>query len=66
MAYIATMDFKDLQTGHEYKKGDAFPFEGVADEARIQQLAEATTQRGALIVWEVKKKSKKVEGKKEG
>lgn len=76
MAYKAIVDFKDLQTDHEYKAGDAYPFEGVADEDRVKQLAAPTEQRGALIeeatetveVVEVKaekKKSKKSEEKAE-
>lgn len=49
MVYKAVVDFKDLQTGHEYKAGDVFPFEGDADNARIEQLITPTSQRGPLI-----------------
>lgn len=49
MAYKAIVDFKDLQTGHDYKVGDAYPFEGEADKERVRILITPTTQRGALI-----------------
>lgn len=72
MAYKAIVDFKDLQAGHDYKAGDAYPFEGEVDEARVKVLATPTTQRGALIeevadavpnvvVAEPKRKAKKAE-----
>lgn len=49
MAYKAIVDFKDLQTGHDYNAGDVYPFEGNADEKRVEVLITPTSQRGALI-----------------
>ena len=49
MAYKAIVDFKDLQTGHDYKSGDTYPYEGKADFDRIKRLITPTTQRGPLI-----------------
>lgn len=49
MAYKAIVDFKDLMTGHDYKAGDVYPFEGEADKDRVTRLITPTTQRGSLI-----------------
>lgn len=63
MAYKAIVDFKDLQTGHDYKAGDTYPFSGNADKDRIKVLATPTSQRGSLIeevvIVEEKKRSRK-------
>ena len=69
MAYKAIVDFKDLRTGHDYKAGDTYPFEGKAEPERVNQLITPTSQRGALIE-EVKvvverKRTKKPEDKAE-
>lgn len=47
--YKAIQDFKDLMTGHNYKKGDTYPYEGRADPKRVEILIKPTIQRGALI-----------------
>lgn len=47
--YKVVKDFKDLMTGHDYKKGDTYPHTGKADAARVEILARPTTQREALI-----------------
>lgn len=68
MAYKAIVDFKDLQTGHDYKAGEVYPFEGTADEKRINMLATPNSQRGALIAKVpvvVGRKPKKTENKAE-
>lgn len=49
MVYKAIVDFKDLLTGHDYKAGDIYPFEGEADKDRVQKLITPTAQRGSLI-----------------
>lgn len=49
MVYKAIVDFKDLRTGHDYKAGDVYPFEGEADKDRVQMLITPTAQRGSLI-----------------
>lgn len=61
MAYQAIVDFKDLKGRHEYKAGDAYPFDGNVDSERVKQLMTPTSQRGPLIAEVVveKKKSKK-------
>ena len=64
MAYKAIVDFKDLQTGHDYKSGDTYPYEGKADFDRIKQLITPTTQRGPLIEEVEEKTIKEVVEKK--
>ena len=49
MVYKAIVDFKDLMTGHDYKSGDVYPYEGVADADRVKKLITPTPQRGPLI-----------------
>ena len=49
MVYKAIVDFKDLMTGHDYKAGDVYPFEGEADKDRVERLIKPTAQRGSLI-----------------
>ena len=49
MVYKAIVDFKDLMTGHDYKAGDVYPYEGEADKDRVERLITPTKQRGSLI-----------------
>ena len=49
MVYKAIVDFKDLMTGHEYKAGDVYPYEGEAEKDRVKVLITPTSMRGSLI-----------------
>lgn len=51
MMYRVIQDFKDLKdNGYEYKKGDIYPHEGVADIDRVKHLMQPTPMRGGLLV----------------
>ena len=49
MVYKAIVDFKDLMTGHDYKAGDVYPYEGEAEKDRVKVLITPTSMRGSLI-----------------
>lgn len=48
--YRVIADFKDLRDGgYAYKKGDIYPHNGKADDARVRVLISPTIGRGSLI-----------------
>lgn len=51
--YIVIKDFKDLKTGHIYREGDIFPFEGKASKGRLSELSTNKNKRNEPVIREV-------------
>ena len=54
--------FKDATDGYLYHVGDKYPHVGVAEEARIEELASDKNRRGEALIVEIKPKKR---GKKD-
>lgn len=52
MAYVVIEEFCDMQDGgRSYAKGDKFPrFIGIADEARLKELASSNNKLGRPLI----------------
>jgi hypothetical protein len=52
MGYKVIFPFRDLTNKHMYLEGDAYPFEGEAEEARVKELSSALNKAGRKLIEE--------------
>ena len=54
--YISTAVWRDLESGHVYSAGEAFPFKGDVSEDRIASLASSQNKAGFAVIKAVEEK----------